>query len=118
MATSTDYDELEYVWTEWRNAAGRPIRKNYTDFVELNNRAAKLNGDKYTDMGKLWNEFYLYDSYSEDDFKNAIEELWQTVKPLYVELYTYVRRILATNVYPGQVQRYGRLPAHVLGNNL
>jgi len=69
-------------------------------------------------MGSLWNEYYLYEGYSEDDFKVAIEELWQTVKPLYVELYTYVRRILATNVYPGNVQRYGRLPANVLGRIL
>ena len=69
-------------------------------------------------MGSLWNEYYLFEGYSEDDFKVAIEELWQTVKPLYVELYTYVRRILATNVYPGNVQRYGRLPANVLGRIL
>lgn len=66
-------------------------------------------------MGSLWNEYYLYEGYSESAFKMAIEELWQTVKPLYIELYTYVRRILATNVYPGDVQRYGRLPANVLG---
>ena len=66
-------------------------------------------------MGKLWNAYYLFDGYSEDQFKADIEEIWTTVKPLYEQLYTYVRRILAENVYPGQLQRYGRLPAHVLG---
>lgn len=66
-------------------------------------------------MGSLWNEYYLYEGYSEDEFKAAIEELWQTVKPLYQQLYSYVRRVLAENVYRGQVQRFGRLPAHVLG---
>ena len=66
-------------------------------------------------MGSLWNDYYLYEGYSEDQFKEAIDVLWNTVKPLYVELYTYVRRILSTTVYAGKVQRYGRLPAHVLG---
>lgn len=69
----------------------------------------------YKDMGSLWNAYYLYDGYLEDEFKTDIEELWQTVKPLYVQLYTYVRRVLSTTIYQGQVQRYGRLPAHVLG---
>ncbi|KAK4008639.1 hypothetical protein OUZ56_013772 [Daphnia magna] len=114
MATSTDYNELEYVWTKWREAAGKPIRKQYLEFVALNNKAANLNG--YDDMGSLWNEYYLYEDFTEDEFKAEIEALWQTVKPLYVHLYTYVRRILSTTIYQGQVDRYGRLPAHVLGN--
>lgn len=46
MATSTDYNELEYVWTKWREAAGKPIRKQYLEFVALNNKAADLNGNK------------------------------------------------------------------------
>lgn len=72
----------------------------------------------YDDMGSLWNAYYLYEGYSENEFKAAIEELWTTVKPLYEQLYTYVRRVLAETVYPDQIQRYGRLPAHVLGNHL
>lgn len=68
-------------------------------------------------MGSLWNEYYLYEGYSESDFKADIEHLWQQVKPLYEQLYSYVRKILATEVYPGKIQRYGRLPAHVLGKN-
>lgn len=44
MATSTNYNELEYVWTQWREVAGKPIRQQYLEFVELNNKAAVLNG--------------------------------------------------------------------------
>ncbi len=44
MATSTDYNELEYVWTQWREVAGKPIRQQYIEFVALNNKAADLNG--------------------------------------------------------------------------
>ena len=69
----------------------------------------------YKDMGSLWNEYYLYEGYSEDEFKAAIEELWQTVKPLYEQLYTYVRKMLSSTIYKDRLQRFGRLPAHVLG---
>ena len=66
-------------------------------------------------MGSLWNAYYLYNGYAEDNFKAEIDALWTTVKPLYEQLYTYVRRILSENVYPDELQRFGRLPAHVLG---
>lgn len=45
MATSTNYSELEYVWVQWRNVAGRTVRKQYLEFVDLNNKAAKANGN-------------------------------------------------------------------------
>lgn len=67
-------------------------------------------------MGSLWNAYYTYDGYSEEQFKNEINDIWMQLKPLYEQLYTYVRRILATQVFPDQMQRYGRIPAHVLGN--
>ena len=44
MATSTNYSELEYIWTQWHAEAGKPIRKQYIEFVALNNKAAVLNG--------------------------------------------------------------------------
>lgn len=58
---------------------------------------------------------YTYDGYSEQDFRSDIDEIWLKIKPLYVQLYTYVRRVLATK-YKGHVKLYGRLPTHVLGN--
>ena len=44
MATSTNYSLLEYVWSEWRKKSGKPIRKGYVEFVQLNNKASKENG--------------------------------------------------------------------------
>lgn len=43
MATSENYDELQYAWVEWHKAAGAPIRSDYMKFVELNNKAAFAN---------------------------------------------------------------------------
>lgn len=45
MATSTNYDGLQYVWTEWHHAAGRPIREDYKQYVTLMNNAAHQNGE-------------------------------------------------------------------------
>lgn len=49
MATSTDYKELEYVWTEWHKQAGRPIRNQYLEFIALNNKAAEIQGTQIID---------------------------------------------------------------------
>ena len=70
----------------------------------------------FPDMGSLWNAYYVYPEYSEEDFKKEIQDLWVQVKPLYVQLYTYVRRILSTGVYKNNLKRFGHLPAHILGD--
>ena len=44
MATSTDFNELWYVWQQWRTVAGIPIRDQYLRFVQLSNDAAVNDG--------------------------------------------------------------------------
>lgn len=44
LATSEDYDELNYVWSEWRKIASRPMIHDYEQYVELNNKVAEANG--------------------------------------------------------------------------
>lgn len=44
LTNSTDYDELTYVWSEWRKVASKPMREDYKKYVELENIAAKANG--------------------------------------------------------------------------
>lgn len=43
MAKSSDYDELLYYWTSWRNETGQKIRDYYPEYVHLSNEAACLN---------------------------------------------------------------------------
>jgi hypothetical protein len=45
MAKSRDYEELKYVWEQWRQASGMPIRGNYVNYVALSNEAAQANGN-------------------------------------------------------------------------
>lgn len=44
LSTSTDYDELEYIWSSWRNATGAKLRNDYKQYIDLSNEAARLNG--------------------------------------------------------------------------
>lgn len=43
MAKSRNWDELQYVWTEWRRKTGQNIKELYEQMVALSNEAAKLN---------------------------------------------------------------------------
>lgn len=44
MAESRDYEELKYVWSQWRDASGAKMRTNYQNYVTLSNQAAEANG--------------------------------------------------------------------------
>lgn len=43
MARSRDWDELQWVWTEWRRRSGSQIKELYQQLVDLNNEAARIN---------------------------------------------------------------------------
>ncbi len=40
MASSRDYDELTYVWNEWRRVTA-PVKEIYEQFVQLSNKGAR-----------------------------------------------------------------------------
>ena len=44
MADSTDYDELTFVWRDWRRVVGQEHKPLYERYVELKNKRAVLNG--------------------------------------------------------------------------
>jgi len=46
MAQSKDYDELLYYWHAWHEATGPQLQNKYLRYVQLANRAAKLNGNR------------------------------------------------------------------------
>ncbi|XP_059351358.1 angiotensin-converting enzyme-like [Daphnia carinata] len=108
MAESRNEKELRHVWTEWHDKSGGPIKHKYKEFVEISNQAAKLNN--FNDTGALW-----LHSYESETFKDDVEELWQTLKPLYQQIHAYVRAQLR-NVYGDQFSGDGLIPAHLLGN--
>ena len=44
LAESRDPKELEYYWTYWRKVTGKEIKEMYKEYVNLTNKAARLNG--------------------------------------------------------------------------
>ncbi|XP_035972038.1 angiotensin-converting enzyme-like protein Ace3 [Halichoerus grypus] len=109
MATSRDQKELLWAWQGWRDAVGRQLRITFERYVQLSNKAAKLNG--YKDMGALWRSKYESDSLEQD-----LEQLYQELQPLYLNLHAYVRRALHRHYGPELIDPRGPIPAHLLGN--
>jgi peptidyl-dipeptidase A len=110
MRTSRDPRELLETWSGWHSIA-RPMKGDYTRFVELTNEGARELG--YDDTGALWRSKY---DMPPDDYAAELERLWSEVRPLYVALHAYVRWNL-TKAYGESIVAPGRLiPAHLLGN--
>lgn len=56
MAESRDYDELLFAWKGWRDSAGKVLREDYKQYVELANKAATLNGTTLDSLCPLLTE--------------------------------------------------------------
>ena len=47
ISNSHDWDELVWAWRGWRDVTGKGVagmKANYTKFVSLQNKAARMNG--------------------------------------------------------------------------
>ncbi|WP_064750060.1 M2 family metallopeptidase [Lysobacter antibioticus] len=110
-STTRDYDAQLDAWKGWHSIS-KPMRKDYTRFVELVNEGAHNLG--YADTGELWRSGY---DMSPTELAAETDRLWGQVKPLYEQLHCYTRTRLETKygADKGQVAG-GLLPAHLLGN--
>lgn len=125
MASSTNWDELKYVWEEWRDNTGKLMRKDFVRFVELSNKAATLDG--FDNTGSYWLNGYTVDQREADtytgghtlnpvEFREMLSSVWDQVSEgLYKKLHAYVRMRLQ-EVYPGKIDPTGPIPSHILGN--
>ncbi|XP_015174852.1 PREDICTED: angiotensin-converting enzyme [Polistes dominula] len=109
MGKSRNWDELQYVWTEWRRRSGAPMKDLYQQLVTLNNEAARLNN--FSDAAQYW--MFPYES---SNFQQDIENVWESIRPLYEELHAYVRKKLRDLYGPEKISGHAPLPSHILGN--
>ncbi|XP_059733863.1 angiotensin-converting enzyme isoform X4 [Bos javanicus] len=109
MATSRNYQDLAWAWKSWRDKVGRSILPYFPKYVELTNKAARLNG--YQDGGDSWRSMYEMPFLEEE-----LEQLFQELQPLYLNLHAYVRRALHRHYGPDVINLEGPIPAHLLGN--
>ncbi|XP_055982553.1 angiotensin-converting enzyme-like protein Ace3 [Sorex fumeus] len=109
MANSRDHQELLWVWQSWRDAVGFQVRTAFERYVQLSNLMANLNG--YKDMGAMWQGAYEWETLEED-----LDDLYQQLLPLYLNLHAYVRRALHRFYGPQIIGLRSPIPAHLLGN--
>nr|XP_049694506.1 angiotensin-converting enzyme isoform X2 [Helicoverpa armigera] len=109
FATSNDPEELKYTWLEWHRVAGAASKGNFTEYVAMDNEAAKLNG--YDSVAEWW-----LSEYEADDSEDQFAALWAQIKPLYQQIHAYVRRHLRLKYGEDVVPARGPIPAHLLGN--
>ncbi|XP_066299934.1 angiotensin-converting enzyme-like [Branchiostoma lanceolatum] len=107
LATGRDYDRLQFIWDGWRASAGPSLRPLYQEFVSLSNEAAQANG--YVDTGEGWRSWYEVDTFEQD-----VENIYEELKPLYLNLHAYVRRKLR-ETYGTRVSLTDPIPAHLFG---
>ena len=74
----------------------------------------------FVDNGASWRSTYVdtITGYTDQNFLDEVEAIWQQVKPLYEQLHAYVRHKLKGQ-YPTATGLYnanGPIPAHLLGN--
>lgn len=70
-----------------------------------------INFKILSDAGEMWRS-----RYEDEKLIEKVDELWDTVKPLYDELHTYVRNKLL-KIYPDKLNKYDTtIPAHIFGN--
>ncbi len=110
MTSSRDPDALLDAWQGWRTIA-RPMRDDYTRFVELANEGARELG--YGDLGEMWRSNY---DMTPAEFEADTLRLWNEMKPLYDELHCHVRARLGEYYGEDVVPQDGPIPAHLLGN--
>uniref|UniRef100_A0A452URE9 Angiotensin-converting enzyme n=1 Tax=Ursus maritimus TaxID=29073 RepID=A0A452URE9_URSMA len=111
MATSRKYEDLLWAWKSWRDKVGRAILPFFPKYVELANKAARLNG--YEDAGDSWRDMYEMPSLEQD-----LEQLFQELQPLYLNLHAYVRRALHRHYGPQLIDPRGPIPAHLQSGNM
>ncbi|ANU07772.1 M2 family metallopeptidase [Paraurantiacibacter namhicola] len=103
--------ELQEMWVSWHSNVGAPMKDDYTRMVGIANEGARELG--FSDVGAMWRSNYDMDP---DDFAATTERLWQEVKPLYVQLHTYVRWKLVEKYGPEVQDPNGPIRADLLGN--
>ena len=47
MGQNRSYEALKHAWVEWRKASGNKYKKDYIDFIKLNNDGAKELGNYF-----------------------------------------------------------------------
>ncbi|XP_050438874.1 angiotensin-converting enzyme-like isoform X2 [Adelges cooleyi] len=110
MISSWDPAELKHYWKAWHNYTSYDIKNQYLKFIGHLNNMAKLNN--VSDVIAYHAKPY----YTECPVN--FNRIYENIKPLYLQLYTYVRKLLRNKFGPNTVAAKGPIPVHLLGSVL
>ncbi|ESO07109.1 hypothetical protein HELRODRAFT_76483, partial [Helobdella robusta] len=127
MSQSRDYNELLWAWLGWHNNAGRAVKEEFSEMVQLLNKCAQENG--YKDASVVWK----LGDYDDAGIESSMDALMAEIMPLYRKLHAFVRKKLydfyikknssSSTTKFGEVAEEinkfepdGYIPAHILGN--
>jgi peptidyl-dipeptidase A len=99
------------MWVSWHSNVGRPMKEDYTRFVNLSNAGARELG--FADTGAMWRSGY---DMPPDEFAALTDKLWAQVKPLYDQLHCYTRAKLNEKHGDAVQPKTGPIRADLLGN--
>ncbi|XP_054706988.1 angiotensin-converting enzyme-like [Uloborus diversus] len=107
LLTSRNYEELKYIWKEWRDTTNKKLKKMFLQYLQLSNEMARSEGFKdYGDKMK-----------SEESVKDVeVDKLMEQIKPLYKQIHAYTRRKLIQHYGAKYIRPDGPIPAHILGH--
>ncbi|VFV22246.1 angiotensin-converting enzyme-like [Lynx pardinus] len=114
MATSRDEKELLWAWQGWQDAVGHQLCITFKCYVQLSNRTAKLNG--MVRSMELQRHGGLVAVQESDTLEHDLEQLYQELQPLYLNLHTYMCRALHRHYGSELINPLGPIPAHLLRN--
>jgi peptidyl-dipeptidase A len=109
LAKSRNEKDVRAAWEGWHTISP-PLRQDYQRFVELSNTGAQSLG--FADTGAMWRAKYDMEPQA---FSAELDRLWEQVRPLYLQLHSYVRMKLRQK-YGDVVPAQGPIPAHLTGN--
>lgn len=128
MEKSRNENELRYVWSEWREKVGPPVRNTFMRYLDLANQAAERHGEYYIItiiiVDRLMLLFVGFQDageqmravYEDPDFFFTVQDLWTKIQPLYKHLFTFVRRGLYKKYGDEVLRPDGPIPTHLFGN--
>ncbi|KAA0725569.1 Angiotensin-converting enzyme [Triplophysa tibetana] len=109
MANSRSYNALLFAWEGWHNQSGNRLRSLYPEFVELSNKASRMDG--FPDTGAYWRSWY-----ESPTFKQDLENLFIQLQPLYQNLHAFVRRKLYNFYGPKYINLKGNMWSQTWNN--
>lgn len=136
MKNSLDPDELKYYWKAWHNSTAFEVKDTYVQYIKTLDHMAQLNSKlNYNNNNKnnrlvnsiVNNTVYFYLDMPNEvsyfmkpyllkncDFK-YIDRMYEDIKPLYLQLYTHVRKMLRNKFGEFIVSADRPIPVHLLG---